>query len=74
MSALSVPALAASAFLAGLYGDRVFEVLPGAFLQRNVQGALALQCRRDDAATIELLGPIDELATATCVAKSLGRP
>jgi NTE family protein len=41
ISSVSGGSVTAAAY--GLYGDRVFDVLPKAFLHRNVQGALALR-------------------------------
>lgn len=41
---------------------------PQTLLPAPAQGALALQCRRDDAATLTLLAALDDPATARCVA------
>ena len=49
-------------------GDRVAEILPLAImLPAPGQGAVAVQCRADDAATLALLRAIDDPATRACV-------
>jgi hydroxymethylbilane synthase len=59
--------------LAGLRRTTLFDeaamtiVGPDVLLPAPGQGALALQCRKDDAATIELLGAINDPTTAQCV-------
>ncbi|HEX4794089.1 MAG TPA: hydroxymethylbilane synthase [Humisphaera sp.] len=54
---------------AGLFdGAIMFPLDASELVPAPAQGALALQCRRDDAATIELLRAIGEPSAATCVA------
>jgi hydroxymethylbilane synthase len=49
--------------------DRAAEILPTATMLPQVgQGALGLRCREDDAATIEILGAIDDVLVARAVA------
>lgn len=49
--------------------DAVTETLdPLQVLPAPAQGALAVECRADDAATRELLAPLDDAATRACVA------
>jgi hydroxymethylbilane synthase len=48
--------------------DTVTETLdPLQVLPAPAQGALAVECRTDDARTRELLGPLDDLAARACV-------
>jgi hydroxymethylbilane synthase len=51
----------------GLGGRAMTALAPRAFPPAPAQGALALQCRRDDAATRERLRPFDDAATRACV-------
>jgi len=54
---------------AGLFDATIMSPLDASELvPAPAQGALALQCRRDDAATIKLLRAIDEPDATTCVA------
>lgn len=46
----------------------VTRLEPRSFVPAPAQGALALQCRRADAALVEALGRLDDPATHTCVA------
>ncbi len=53
----------------GLWDVRTMTPLdPDVMLPAAAQGALALQCRRDDVRTRALLAPLDDPATAACVA------
>lgn len=54
---------------AGLFDDAsMFPIDADALLPAPGQGALALQCRRDDGRTRGLLGALDDPVSATCVA------
>lgn len=55
---------------AGLFDPAIMTVLDqsAGMTPAAGQGALALQCRRDDGRTRELLVPLDDPQTATCVA------
>jgi hydroxymethylbilane synthase len=53
---------------AGLHDpSRMLDLPVEQFVPAAGQGALAVQCRRDDTATIELLAPLDCLTTRLCV-------
>ena len=51
-----------------LGGVVVVDLWPSGFLPAPAQGALAIQCRRDDARTASLLRGLHDDATAACVA------
>lgn len=53
-------------------GSIMFPLAPDVLLPAPGQGALALQCRLDDARTRELLGVLNDLATAACVEAERG--
>lgn len=53
---------------AGLFDSKTMTpIQPAELLPAPGQGALALQCRQDDAATIEILSSVSDLATTACV-------
>jgi hydroxymethylbilane synthase len=52
---------------AGLWEDWMYPVDPGDLLPAPGQGALALQCRRDDAQTVALVAPLEDYRTRQCV-------
>lgn len=53
---------------AGLFdGSRMIPLEPDIFLPAAGQGALAIQCRRDDVQTLSLLSPLDHPPTRTAI-------
>lgn len=52
----------------GLFDEsRMFPIPPDQMMPAAGQGALALQCRRDDLATLQLLQQLNDSETAACV-------
>lgn len=55
------------------WADRVTEALPPSlFLPAPGQGALGVECRADDGQVLDLLAPLQDPATATCVEAERG--